>query len=124
MKITKLILSILFALFALAQYNDPDSLIWILVYLFVAIVSFLAFKGIYNRILLIVAISILLIWLGFLFPGFINWLQEGMPTIVDEMKTTKPHIEIVREFLGLFLAILALGFHFVQAGKSHSPTKE
>ncbi|MFT5800889.1 MAG: hypothetical protein ACI956_000694, partial [Nonlabens sp.] len=38
MKITNIILGILFAIFAAVQYNDPDSWNWILLYLFVAVV--------------------------------------------------------------------------------------
>ena len=114
MKIINILLGILFALFALAQYNDPDSLKWIMVYLFVSILSFLAYKGIHKQMTLVIAMVLILGWLGYLLPGFVNWLQEGMPSITDEMKTTKTHIEVVREFLGLFLAFCALLFLFFQ----------
>ncbi|MFK7806787.1 MAG: transmembrane 220 family protein [Saprospiraceae bacterium] len=117
MKIVNIILGILFALFAAVQYNDPDSWNWILLYLFVAVVSFAAAKGRYNKMVLVIAMLGMLAWMLYLLPGFINWLQSGMPTIVDEMKTTKPHIEIVREFLGLLLAMLTLGFHYYKMPK-------
>ncbi|MFT4668091.1 MAG: putative membrane protein, partial [Gammaproteobacteria bacterium] len=87
MKITNIILGILFAIFAAVQYNDPDSWNWILLYLFVAVVSFAAAKGRYHKGLLMVAMAGVLAWMAFLLPGFIEWLQSGMPTIVDEMKT-------------------------------------
>lgn len=112
MKITNIVLGLLFALFAAVQYNDPDSWNWILLYLFVSVVSFAAAKGRYHKGLLLISMFAMLAWMAFLLPGFVNWIQEGMPTIVDEMKTTKPHIEIVREFLGLVLAFLTLGFHY------------
>jgi Transmembrane family 220, helix len=120
MKTTNIILGILFLLFAAVQYNDPDSWNWILVYLFIAVVSFAAAKGYYHKGLLLIAQAGLLIWMAFLLPGFIDWIRSGMPTIVDEMKTTKPHIEIVREFLGLLLALLTLGFHYYWAGRQYA----
>jgi hypothetical protein len=48
-----------------------------------------------------------------LLPGFINWLRMGMPTITGSMKAEEEHIEVVREFLGLFLALLAM-LHLVR----------
>ncbi len=117
MKITNTVLGVLFALFAAVQYNDPDSWNWILLYLFVAVVSFAAARGRYHKGLLMIAMVGMLAWMAFLLPGFVDWLQNGMPTIVDEMKTTKPHIEIVREFLGLLLAFLTIVFHYVKGAK-------
>jgi len=119
MKVTNIILGFLFALFAAVQYNDPDSWNWILLYFFISVVSFAAAKGRYHKGLLLIAMSALLAWMCYLLPGFIDWMQGGMPTIVDEMKTTKPHIEIVREFLGLLLAFLTLAFHYYKSPKKN-----
>ena len=119
MKALNLFLCIIFALFALVQYNDMDSWEWVIVYLYVAVVSFFAFRGDYNKGILAIGLIVILIWMILLFPGFANWIKQGMPSITEEMKTTKPHIEIVREFLGLLLAFLTLIFHFVQARKYH-----
>ncbi len=115
MKITNLILTLLFAIFALVQYNDLDSWNWIMLYLFVAVVSFFAFRGDYNKGVLAIGMIVILGWMALLFSGFVEWIQMGMPTIVEEMKTEKPHIEVVREFLGLLLAFLTLAFHYWQA---------
>jgi hypothetical protein len=35
-------------------------------------------------------------------------MRMGMPTIVGSMKAEEPHIELVREFGGLLLAVAAL----------------
>jgi Transmembrane family 220, helix len=115
MKITNIILGIFFLLFAAVQYNDPDSWYWILVYGFVSGVSFAAAQGRYHKGLLLVALAAVLVWMAFLLPGFIDWVKSGMPTIVGEMKATNPHIEVVREFLGLLIVMLTLGFHYYQA---------
>ena len=39
----------------------------------------------------------------------VEWARLGFPTIVGEMHASSPHIEVVREFLGLFIAVIALG---------------
>ena len=41
-------------------------------------------------------------------PGLIDWVLTGMPSIVSSMKATEPHIEVVREFLGLLIAVVSL----------------
>ena len=40
-----ILVGLLFILFSYLQLNDPDSLIWIMVYLFPAILSFVALKN-------------------------------------------------------------------------------
>lgn len=42
--------------------------------------------------------------------GMLDWANAGFPSIADEMKATAPHIEVVREFLGLFIAVAALAW--------------
>jgi hypothetical protein len=41
-------------------------------------------------------------------PGMVDWFNSGMPSITAEMQATAPHIEVVREFLGLLITVLAL----------------
>ena len=117
MKILNLLLTFLFALFALAQYNDSDGWTWIIVYLFVAVTSFFAFRGDYNRGILALAIILIIGWLTMLFPSFSKWLTDGAPSIVGEMKAVNPYIETVREFLGLTISLLVLIFHYIQSRK-------
>ena len=117
MKLINLLLTLLFAGFALAQYNDSDGWSWIILYLFVAVTSFFAFRGDYNKGILVVAMLFVVGWMVILSPGFIEWFKSGMPSITSEMKTNEPHIEIVREFLGLFISLLVLIFHFFQSRK-------
>ena len=38
----------------------------------------------------------------------------GTPNIASEMKTEEPHIELVREFLGLFICVGVLIFHLLE----------
>lgn len=118
MKILNIIIAAIFLLFAIVQYNDPDPWGWMALYTMVAGISaFAAFKK-YNRWIILTGIVICLIWLGFLIPEFIHWIQMGMPNIAETMKAEEPHIEYTREFLGLFLCLIVLGFHYFKARKN------
>lgn len=117
MRTLNLILTLLFVLFAIAQINDPDPLLWMGYYLLVALVSALAFKSIYPAYLILAGGLVSVIGIGLLLPEFIRWLQMGAPTIVEEMQAEAPHIEFTREFLGLFLGLLVFIFHYFRARK-------
>ena len=112
MKYFNLFLALLFALFAAVQLNDPDPWGWVALYGFVAVVSAFAAFGRYHPYLLYLGLGIVLIWMATLFPDFINWVKMGMPTITGSMKAESPHVELTREFLGLLLCALALGWHW------------
>ena len=118
MKITNIILGILFFLFAIVQYNDPDPWLWIGLYSLVAIISLLAARGQYISWLILGGLAICLIWLFMLLPDFVNWIKEGMPSITGSMKAEEPHIELTREFLGLVICMAALIFHWVKSRKA------
>jgi hypothetical protein len=69
--------------------------------------AFAAFGRSDRRIVGLLALSFS-VWLCTLIPGVIDWMNLGMPSITDEMHATAPHIEVVREFLGLMIAVSAL----------------
>ncbi len=117
MKVLNSILAFFFLLFAIVQYNDPDPWLWIILYLFIAVISAFAAAEIYPKVWIRAGIVACIIGLGVLLPDFINWIQNGAESIVQKMKAEKPHIELTREFLGLFLSILVLGFHLWAAPK-------
>jgi hypothetical protein len=117
MKRINLILAFLFALFAVVQYNDPDPWAWILMYCFIgAICAFAAF-GKYNEFIIGFSFGICLFWAIELLPDFFNWIEMGTPNIATEMKTEEPHIELVREFLGIFICMGVLVFQLIQFKK-------
>lgn len=105
MKVTNIVISLLFFLFAYFQYNDPDPWGWIALYSFIAVISAFAAFGKYNRYILWGGIGVIIITTAFLLPDFINWLKMGMPSITSSMKAEEPHIEYTREFLGLVLCL-------------------
>jgi hypothetical protein len=115
MKYVNLLLAILFLASAVLQYNDPpdDRLFWILIYGLLALISGLAVFGRYNVWSIALGMGIVLFYMFRLFPAFMLWINQGMPSIVGSMKAESPHIELVREFLGLGICLVALVWHFV-----------
>jgi hypothetical protein len=89
--------ALLFAWSAYVQWNDPDPVVWILAYGAVAACCALAAFGRRPRAAITVLLAGLVVWMLWLSPGF-----------VEAMKATAPHIEVVREFLGLLIAVAVL----------------
>lgn len=112
------ILCVLFALFAIVQYNDPDPWLWILLYGFIAVISGFAAFGHYNRWVVIGGMLICIIGMGMLLPDFISWVQDGADSITGSMKAEEPHIELTREFFGLGVALAALTWHYKKSAKT------
>jgi hypothetical protein len=110
MKIAYWVISVLFFSFALVQYNDPDPLVWMLVYGVVAVVYVLAALQRRHRQLARVVFLLALVWSATYLPAFWDWLQMGAPSIVETMKAEKPYVELTREFLGLVLVAAACGW--------------
>lgn len=116
MKTLNIILGILFIAFAGLQWNDPadDRLFWILMYVSVAAVCLYAAVGRYNAWTISLGILVAIFMLFRLFPAFIVWLKDGAPSIVGSMKASSPHVELIREFLGLILCISVLIFQLIK----------
>ncbi|MBT3544703.1 MAG: hypothetical protein HN488_05085 [Saprospiraceae bacterium] len=103
-----LIFAILFILFAAVQYNDPDPWIWIIIYGIVAIASFFQWIGkVSDKVLLLFSVVFFAATLSYV-PDLMGWAEKGFPNIAGEMKTDNPHIELVRETLGLAIACASL----------------
>ena len=120
MKYLHLFLAIIFFLFAAVQWNDPDSLIWIVMYLVIAVIAFLAFRGkLFYRTNAFLGI-ILFLGLLLYIPDVISWVHDGMPNIADSMKASSPYIELVREFFGLLISLIAAVFYIIIAKKKIS----
>lgn len=106
-----IILAILFFLFAAVQYNDPDPLLWMLIYGSVGLIALL--KAYLNQInynpLILTLIVILSLYSLFYVPTFIDFIgNPDKADLIGKMKVNKPWIEGTREFLGLLIASGAL----------------
>jgi len=112
LKILNGILALIFVLFAYWQLNDPDALTWVIVYLLVASVSgYAVFEKIDRRILLFLVTMFLIYTLSYT-PYIIDWIQQGMPSIAEEMKAATPYIEYTREFFGLLISLCVIVYHY------------
>ncbi|MBK9175222.1 MAG: transmembrane 220 family protein [Flavobacteriales bacterium] len=118
MKALNITLAILFLLFAAVQFNDPDPLVWMFVYGAVGTLCLLAALNGHFKWFTAAMAAVVLIWMLMLLPGIVSWVRMGMPPIVGAMKAEAPHIEVVREFLGLFIALLALVHLWRQARRA------
>ena len=125
MKFFNIFFSVVFTLFAVVQYNDPDPFLWVPIYLYPALLCFLKFIQ--------KPIPSLAYWAGFLVfgvyaiykmfdtNGIINWVQfHNASNIVSTMKAEKPWIEESREFFGLVIILIVLGINYIK--KSNHPS--
>ena len=116
MKVFNLIFCVLFILFAGLQYNDPDPYIWIPLYLFAAVLCWLAFRRKYYPRLYLAGIIVYTLYAAYLFfskDGMLDWMREHQAeNIAQEMKATKPWIEATREVMGLVIMIVVLCINY------------
>lgn len=104
----KFLTSLLFAVFAIFQYNDIDPWLWIFIYGGISsLCSVSAFRKIPMSLLSLSILGIL-IYTVILVPEIISWINEGMPSITESMKAEDPYIEYAREFFGLVISLLVL----------------
>jgi predicted neutral ceramidase superfamily lipid hydrolase len=95
-----LVFASFFLLFVIVQYNDPDPLVWMLIYGFVSIICVLAFLKKLNKNVLLVVMPLYLGGSVYLWPGTYEGISMSMGY--------KPHIELARESLGLLICFLAM----------------
>jgi hypothetical protein len=128
MKFFNIFFCIVFILFAVVQYNDPDPFLWVPIYLYPALLCFLKFIQ--------KPIPSLAYWAGFLVfgvyaiykmfdtNGIINWVQfHNASNIVSTMKVEKPWIEESREFFGLVIILIVLGINYIKKSNHLSVSK-
>src|SRR5688572_33447590 len=95
MRIVNFILAVLFLLFAFVQINDPDPVIWILIYGAMAVLSIMAIFEYYPKKFLI-GLLVLFVIYGFVYiPGVTEWLrQDNKALLFDDLaKMQHPYIE-------------------------------
>ena len=110
MKIFNTIFAILFLGFAALQYNDPDPVVWILIYGAMAGVCFMAVRGRYHRPTIIALAAVYIIYALLLSPAILTWLSsDDRSLLFDELaKMQYPYIEETREAIGLVICLVVL----------------
>ena len=122
MKIFNLVFAILFVLFALLQYNDPDPYIWIPIYLYGTLMCWMCYRGKGNRTALYAGITVYLAYAIYLFvadDGVLSWIKDhNAENIAETMQAQKPWIEDSREFFGLVILMVVLGINVWHVGRT------
>lgn len=117
MKILNIVFIVLFLLSAALQYNDPDPFVWIPIYLWGAILCFLAIRGKYFPSFYYLGLLVFIVYGSYLFFSKTGvwywWTEHDAENIVQSMKATKPWIEETREFFGLLLLIISLVLNMI-----------
>jgi hypothetical protein len=112
MKIFNIVFCILFVLFAALQYNDPDPYVWVPIYMYTAVLCYLAARSKFYPRAYVAGIVVYAVYAAYLFfdkTGVLNWLTaHHSESMVQTMKAQKPWIEESREFFGLVIVIAVL----------------
>ncbi|RAW00252.1 transmembrane 220 family protein [Pseudochryseolinea flava] len=119
MRIVNFLLAIMFLGFAFLQLNDPDPIIWILIYGVMSVFCVMAIFEFYPQKFLIATTAIYILYSLVFVPGVIDWFNSGNRSALfdDVAKMEYYYIEEAREFLGLFICIVVLVFYCVRSRK-------
>lgn len=110
MRIVNFLLAAMFLTFAFVQINDPDPVIWILIYGAMAVLSIMAMFEFYPKKFIIGLLVLFIIYSVVYIPGVLEWLRQDNKSLLfdDLAKMQHPYIEEAREFLGLLICIIVL----------------
>jgi hypothetical protein len=113
MRLFSYFIGVLFILFALVQFNDPDPLLWIVIYLIPATFAFAFTHKKINRNLLAAFGILYLMGAIYLFPMHISeWIVAEEKS--KSLNMTLPGIEEARESMGLFICFCAILFFWIK----------
>ena len=122
MRILNFILALMFLAFAFVQVNDPDPIVWILIYGAMATLCIMAAFNYYPRKFLIALLAAYVaygIYMLIYHPGVLEWLQrENKADIFDDVaKMENLYIEESREFLGVLICIAVSIYLVIRSSK-------
>ena len=121
MKVFNSFFCFVFIVFAALQYNDPDPYIWIPIYLYTAVLCWLAAKKRYYIKAYLFGIIAYTLYAGykvFEANGLLEWIgKHHAENIAETMKAEQPWIEESREFFGLVILITVLAINYFVAVK-------
>ena len=117
MRIVNFILAIMFLLFAFVQINDPDPVIWILIYGAMAVLCIMAIFEFYPTKFTIGLLVLYVLYSIVYIPGVLEWLKQDNKAMLfdDVAKMQYPYVEEAREFLGLLICIIVLVVFVIRA---------
>jgi hypothetical protein len=117
MKAFNFLLAIMFLGFSFVQINDPDPIVWILIYGSMAVVCIMAAFEYYVKPLMLLQAAGYIVYDVILFPSLKIWLASADKSMLfdDLAKMQYPYIEESREFLGLVICLMVLGLYGVRS---------
>jgi len=117
MRIVNFILAVMFLVFAFVQINDPDPVIWILIYGAMAVLSIMAIFNFYPRKFIIGLLVVYVLYSIVYIPGVLEWLKQDDKSLLfdDVAKMQYPYVEEAREFLGLMICVIVLVGFIIRA---------
>jgi hypothetical protein len=120
MRILNSILALMFIAFAFLQVNDPDPVLWILIYGAMAVLSVMAIFEYFIPALMYALAVGYAVYLVILFPGVMDWFNSPDRSLLfdDIAKMQYTYIEEAREFLGLLICEVVLVFYVLRARAS------
>ena len=107
-----LLFLIAFILSAAVQYNDPDALPWIIIYLAAAFMCIARLRNLQFRWLPALLLTTSLIWIGMLLPSVIG--QVSPAEVVESITMQTRAVEEAREIGGLVLVALWAGILLIK----------
>lgn len=119
MRIVNFLLAIMFLAFAFLQINDPDPILWILIYGLMAVYAVMAIFDFYPQKFLIATAAIYALYSLMFVSGVIDWFNSGDRSALfdDVAKMEHLYIEESREFLGLIICIIVLVVYIIRSRK-------
>jgi hypothetical protein len=104
LRLLNIVFLIAFLLSTLVQYNDPDSALWMTIYLSAALMCMAQHRQKLPAFVPMVFALISIIWIGLLLPSFINIVSWA--EIVESISMKTEAVEEAREVGGLALVLL------------------
>jgi hypothetical protein len=106
--------TVTFILFAVVQYNDPDPYLWIPIYGYAALMSYLAYRQKYITPALVIGLIGYLVGTIYYFPPSVgDWINAEETAKSLQMKM--PFVEEARESMGLAICVIAMGIFLYAA---------
>lgn len=121
MKIFNFFFVVVFVVFAALQYNDADPFIWIPLYLYAALLCWLAARKNFNQKAYWAGFAVYgayAIYKIFDTNGLADWItKHHSENLATTMKAETPWIEESREFFGLVIILAVLTVNYVYLTK-------
>ncbi len=115
MKFFNYFFAIMFLGFAALQYNDPDPLVWISIYMAMVVFCVMASRQWHNKIFTLIIVIVYIGYAAILSPALVTWLKsEDRSLLFDDLaKMQFIYIEETREFLGLMICLFVIGLNYL-----------